>query len=78
MVQIEQRGHQRHHVRLVDGTARTDRQGRVLVGLGPHRLGHEQVPRHLFHGLQHLALADAPLPDLLVHHGAALQPIVLG
>ena len=50
-----------------------DRQGHVVIGVGPRRQSHELVPRRVAHRLDHARIVDAGRHDLLVDH-----PLPLG
>ena len=71
-VELQQLDHQRRHVGLEQRVAIGAQRHRLVdVGLGPHALRDEQVPRNGFHGIEQLGLTDPPPPELLIDHVAA-------
>ena len=63
----QQLDHSRHHRRLGDRLAVTDRQAGVFVGLGCERRVDEQMPGHRSESGQHPRLDDAALAQALRH-----------
>ena len=68
---VERLAHEPDDVGLGDGLAIADRQGKIAVSVGPDGVGHEQMPRHARHGVEHTRIHDVAAPQLIADHRRA-------
>ena len=68
---LERLAHEPDDVGLGDGLAVADRQGKIAVSVGPDGVGHEQMPRHARHGVEHARIHDVAAPQLIADHRRA-------